>query len=276
LAINRAVDNGIVAVVAAGNSGPRRYTIGSPGAAEKAITVGAMADVGEKGFSLADFSSRGPTADGRTKPDIAAPGVNIMAARANTTSSYISYNGTSMATPFTAGTVALMLDANPNLTPTQVKNIITSTALDWGTSGKDIDYGFGRLDTYAAVKSAGNFSGTNISVPDHMYTSGTINTSRRSDYYSFTLDSTTYPVAITMIMPNWTSSSNPDFDIYLYNPSGTAVASSTTVSRQETINFTPTVTGTYTIRVYSYSGTGSYYFDLSADGSNLVLYGNDQ
>jgi len=276
LAVNNAFDNGIAVLVAAGNSGPGKYTIGSPGAAEKAITVGAMADIGEKGFNLAYFSSRGPTADGRIKPDIAAPGVNIMAAKANTASSYVSYSGTSMATPFTAGTVALMLDANPGLTPTQIKNIITSTSHDWGNSGKDIDYGYGRLDTYDAVMSAGNFNGTNIAVPDHMYSSDAINTSKKSDYYEFTLDSANYPIAITMVMPNWASSTNPDFDVYLYDPSGTSVASATGTTRQETINFTPVVTGKYTIRVYSYAGTGSYFFDLSADGSNLVLTGNEQ
>ena len=112
LAVNRAVDAGIVVVVAAGNSGPKTYTIGSPGAATKAITVGAGADLGKKGFFLADFSSRGYTADGRVKPDIFAPGYQIMAARSGTSNGYVAYSGTSMATPFLAGTVALMLDAN--------------------------------------------------------------------------------------------------------------------------------------------------------------------
>ena len=275
LAVNNAFDNGIVVLVAAGNAGPGKYTIGSPGAAEKAITVGAMADVGEKGFSLAYFSSRGPTADGRIKPDIVAPGVNINAAKANSTNGYISYNGTSMATPFTAGTAALMLDANPSLTPTQVKSIITTTALEWGPTDKDIDYGNGRLDSYAAIKSAGSFSGTNISIPNLMYASGTLGAKAKSDYYEFNVDNTSYPVAITLVMPNWTRFNNPDFDVYLYNPSGTLVASATSSTRQETINFTPTVTGIYTIRVYSYTGTGSYFFDLSTGGSSLVLTGDD-
>lgn len=98
-AVNRAADAGIIPVVAAGNSGPARYTIGSPGAAAKAITVAAMADPNELGFGLASFSSRGPTRDERVKPDIAAPGVAIMAPKANTTSQYVAYSGTSMATP---------------------------------------------------------------------------------------------------------------------------------------------------------------------------------
>ncbi|MGB7604726.1 MAG: S8 family serine peptidase [Lutisporaceae bacterium] len=276
LAVNNAVENGIVCFVAAGNEGPAKYTIGAPGAAANAITVGNMADVGEKGFYLAYSSSRGPTADGRIKPDIVAPGVNIMAATANSTNGYQVMSGTSMATPFTAGTAALMLDANPNLTPAQIKNTIATTAIDWATSGQDIDYGYGRLDAFAAVKLAGNYTtGTNIAVPAHMYTSGTINTVRKSDYYTFNVTNTSYNINISLIMPNWTGSSTPDFDIYLYNPSGTQVASGTGSTRQESISFTPTTTGTYKIKVYSYAGTGSYFFDISAGGSGLVLTGND-
>ena len=62
--------------VAAGNSGPEQYTIGSPAAAAEAITVGNMIDTGKGGFALEPSSSRGPTADGRVKPDLCAPGTN--------------------------------------------------------------------------------------------------------------------------------------------------------------------------------------------------------
>ncbi len=275
VAVNNAVNAGIVCCVAAGNEGPAKYTIGAPGAAANAITVGATRDVGENGFSLAYFSSRGPTADGRTKPDIASPGYYITAAEANSTNAYVSMSGTSMATPFTAGTAALMFDANPNMTPAQVKSIITSTAVDFGPSGMDVDYGYGRLDGYAAIKSAGSYTGTNIVVPNHMYTSSNIATAKKSDYYTFTVTDITSPIAISLIMPNWTSSRTPDFDLYLYNPSGTSVASGTGSTRQETINFKPTVAGTYQIKVYSYAGTGNYFFDLSAGGSTLTQTSND-
>ncbi|EOC99582.1 S8 family serine peptidase [Caldisalinibacter kiritimatiensis] len=274
LAVNNAVDNGITVVVAAGNAGPAKYTIGSPGAAEKAITVAAMADVGELGFNLTDFSSRGPTADGRTKPDVSAPGYNITAPEANSSNGYITYSGTSMATPFTAGTVALMLDANPSLSPTEIKNILMNTAEDWGPSGKDIEYGMGRLDGYEAIETAGNFNGSNLATPNHIYASETLSGSQASDIYEFTVNNTNYPVAVTLIMPNWTSSwfsTDPDFDVYVYDPSGNTVGSSTTTKRQENVNFTPTQTGTYTIEVYSYSGDGSYFFDLSTGGSSLTL-----
>lgn len=258
LAVNRAVDAGLTVVVAAGNAGPGKYTIGSPGAAEKAITVAAMADLGEKGFSLASFSSRGYTADGRVKPDIAAPGVNITAAKSGTTSGYVTYSGTSMATPFTSGTVALMLDANPSLSPPQVKNILSGTAQDWGPSGKDIEYGFGRLDGYRSVAQAGGWSGTGPAVPSHLYKGGTLSYGGDADTYTLNVTTTAFPVAVTLIMGG-----TQDFDLYLYDPNGNLVSRSEGTTRQETIGFTPTGTGNYTVEVYDYSGSGSYYFDAS-------------
>jgi len=269
LAVNRASDSGITVVVAAGNSGPAKYTIGSPGAAEKAITVAAMADVGELGFNLAYFSSRGPTADGRIKPDIAAPGYNITAAKANSINGYVTYSGTSMATPFTAGTVALMLNANENLTPYDIKNIIISTAKNWGPSGKNIDYGAGRLDAYEAIKTAGRFTGTNISIPNHYYANSSLPGARYSDIWSFNVTNTSYPIAVSLIMPDW-SNGNPDFDIYLYDSNGTLLQSSTSTKRQETITYMPSKTGTYYLKVYSYRGSGNYYFDLSVGGDSLT------
>lgn len=262
-AVNNAVAAGIVAVVAAGNSGPGTCTVGSPAAAANAITVGAMADPGEGGFYLADFSSRGPTLDGRLKPDVAAPGVSITAAKARSGNGYVTYSGTSMATPFVAGTVALMLDANPSLTPSQVKSDITSTAQGWGPAGPDVDYGFGRLQAYEAVKLAGGFTGTGPAVPVHGYSSGSLGFSGDSDLWSLSVTSTAYPVAVTLIMPNW-SGGRPDFDLYVYDPSGALVGYSEGTRRQETVHFQPTKTGTYTIEVYSYSGSGSYFFDTSA------------
>ncbi|WP_024834679.1 S8 family serine peptidase [Ruminiclostridium josui] len=268
VAINKAFNAGIVPVVAAGNSGPGKATIGSPGAASKALTVGAFGDLGEKGFFLANFSSRGLTADGRVKPDIAAPGYQITAAKANSTNKYVAYSGTSMATPFVAGTAALIFDANPSLTASQAVNIITSTAQDWGPAGQDLDYGFGRLDSYAAVKQAGNFTGTGPAVPNHIYKADSLANSKSYDEYTITIPNTTYPIAITLIHPNWTSSQ--DFDLYLYNPSGTEVAASETSKRQETISYTPTTAGTYKIKVLSYKGSGSYFFDVSSGASTIT------
>ncbi len=265
LEVNQAVSNGIVTCVAAGNSGPGAYTIGSPAAAANAITVGAMADVGEKGFFQASFSSRGPTADGRIKPDVSAPGYNITSADYSNNTGYVTYSGTSMATPFVAGTAALMLQANPSLTPADVKTKLTSTAIHWGNNtGPNNDYGYGRMDGWAAIKSAGGYTtGSNIVTPSHSYVSGSLAGTGQSNYTTVNVTNTSRPLAVTLIVPS--ASYSKDFDLYVYSPSGSLVGSSETTTRQETVSFMPTTTGTYQIEVYSYSGSGSYFYDQSVN-----------
>lgn len=170
-----------------------------------------MADVSESGFSLASFSSRGPTRDERMKPEISAPGVNISAPKANSTNQYVAYSGTSMATPYVSGVIALMLDANPGLSVAQVREILRTTAQDWGPAGQDVDYGWGRLDGFAAVKRAGSYAGgTAPAVPGHVTFTGTLNAGKAE--HSFTVSDTAYPVAVTLIMPGWTGSNSPDFE----------------------------------------------------------------
>ncbi|MGH9923158.1 MAG: S8 family serine peptidase, partial [Nitrososphaerales archaeon] len=265
LAINNAVSNGIVAAVAAGNSGPKTCTIGSPGAAQNAITVGAMADIGELGFSIASFSSRGPTADNRIKPDVAAAGVSITAAQSGTTTGYTTLSGTSMATPFVAGVVALMLDANPSMTPADVKTRIMSTAVDFGPAGIDVDYGAGRLDAYEAVNNALSIASLgNIVVPTHTFISDSLGGTGSTDTWSINVADISYPISIAMIMTSWSSSSSPDFDIELYSAGGTLIAISDGTTRQETIKVPVSTTGIYTLEVYSYTGSGPYFVDISS------------
>lgn len=160
---NAVVDLGKIMVVAAGNSGPRQATIGSPGAADKVITVGASTDQD----SVARFSSRGPTADGRVKPDLVAPGSKIVAARAAGTSvgqivddHYTGASGTSMSTPHVAGLCALMLRADRSLGPSDLKKMLMATSVDINSTelelyeaDKNIQ-GDGRVDALTAVKYA--------------------------------------------------------------------------------------------------------------------------
>jgi serine protease AprX len=274
-AVNNAHAAGLVVAVAAGNSGPGTCTIGSPGAAAHALTVGAMADTAAGGFGQASFSSRGPTADGRIKPDVSAPGVAIASAQAGTTNGYVTYDGTSMATPFVAGVALLMRDANAGLTPQHVKDAITTTAVDWarggdnrtaGSTGPDIDYGAGRLDAYAALAKAGAPLTAAPPAPKHDLYGGTLSATGAAVDYKLSVGDTTSPLAATLLIPaiSGASASSPDFDLYLYDPAGSLVARAETVSRQEAISYRPASTGTYTLRVRSYSGSGGYFVDVSA------------
>jgi subtilisin family serine protease len=153
--VNWATNQGVVCVVAAGNSGSQMYTITSPGVTELAITVGAST----KNDLIPSFSSRGPTSDNRIKPDIVAPGVDIVAARASNTfmgtsisQYYTRASGTSMATPHVAGAVALLLDAHPSWTPNKIKRALTNYAQD--INSNVFDQGSGRLDVCRAANAS--------------------------------------------------------------------------------------------------------------------------
>ncbi len=89
---------------------------------------------------------------GLLKPDVIAPGPNTRTTALS--SGYMTFSGTSAATPHVAGAMALVAQANPNLTPEQMSMILETTAVDLGPAGKDNVYGAGRLDCYAAVQAA--------------------------------------------------------------------------------------------------------------------------
>ncbi|NED95243.1 S8 family serine peptidase [Phytoactinopolyspora alkaliphila] len=141
-------------VVAAGNMGPQDESVTSPGAATEALTVGAVT----KDDRIADFSSRGPrVGDGALKPEIVAPGVDIVAARASGTSlgnlldeHYTSLNGTSMAAPHVAGAAAILAQQRPDLGGRDLKNRLISTSQP--LEGVRLPHqGAGRLDVMSAV-----------------------------------------------------------------------------------------------------------------------------
>lgn len=132
-AVKEAKNAGLIVVAAAGNSGPEPRTIVSPGISPDVITVGAIDDkrtIDPSDDEIARFSSRGPTNEGLTKPDLVAPGVNINSLSHIEEDGYISMSGTSMATPLISGTVALLLNKYGNLSPDQVKEKLINACID--------------------------------------------------------------------------------------------------------------------------------------------------
>lgn len=312
-ALSQAVDNavlnhGIPAVIAAGNSGDGPETVGSPGAAQGAITVGAAVKVAD-GPRLAWFSSRGPTLDGRLKPDVVSPGVDITAANANTGSGYVALSGTSMATPFTAGVVALMLDCNGALTPSQIKSTLGSTATDLGTAGADNNWGNGLIDGYEAVASACSGSGE-MALPTHNHVEGTVPTSG-SYTHTFTVgtDGVGKPISATVLIQGQLICSfgfpgfcfiwewSPDLDARLIGPGNNVLWTSEcplagecgTVGQTEAITATANQAGEYRVEIYAFTGPpnnglgGGFVMDLfygpvggpPPPTNNLPVAGND-
>ena len=160
IAANMAVERGVVVVVAAGNeAGSSWHYITAPADADGVITVGSV------GISVEDerlpviavSSSRGPTADGRIKPDVVAPGQGIVVADVRG-GDYKRSSGTSFASPIVSGVCALLLQANPQWSPDDVLSALRSSALDLGEAGPDTVYGWGHIQAFSA-------SGLRISTP---------------------------------------------------------------------------------------------------------------
>nr|WP_221382865.1 S8 family serine peptidase [Actinoplanes polyasparticus] len=147
-------ETGALFVIAAGNTGDGANTIGSPGTAATALTVGAV----DKTDRLAPFSSRGPRREnGAVKPDITAPGVDIVAARAAGTDAgtpagqyYTALTGTSMATPHVAGSAILLAQQHPDWKAGRLKATLMSAA-EPQPDGNAFQQGAGRVDVERAI-----------------------------------------------------------------------------------------------------------------------------
>lgn len=296
-AVNNASAAGILPVVSAGNSGPTACSVGDPGSAEDALTVANMYDPSEGGYTLAHSSSRGPTADGRLKPDIAAPGSEITSAAANTPDGYKTLSGTSMSSPFVAGVALLVLEENPSLTPAEVKQVLMQTAVDWGrgaggapsslpgvnvfsdfgfvmadpgsravgaagSTGRDIDYGAGRLDAYRALEAAGAPLADAPAAPGHELLEGELASDEDVDSFEVEVPDGRLPLAMTLIVAEGQSnlreqtafSSGSVFlpespTLVVRDPAGAPVAGQQRSGRQITVSDTSVLPGDYTVEV---------------------------
>ncbi|OKP83191.1 hypothetical protein A3842_09330 [Paenibacillus sp. P3E] len=146
-AVEKAVKAGLTVVIAAGNSGPGRKTIESPGISPSAITVGAVDDrrtLTQKDDRITFYSSRGPAPCGKIKPDLVAPGESVISLRApgsqlarnfpylRSGQQYFVLSGTSISTPIVSGAAAQLLQSCPSLSPCQVKARLKKNAFRLG------------------------------------------------------------------------------------------------------------------------------------------------
>ena len=291
-AADAAVAAGKVVVVAAGNEGDAPGTISSPGVATDVITVGAASDPStlagpsdtDAGLYLAGFSSRGPTTNPAApqKPDVVAPGISVMSAQSGTSAGYVALSGTSMATPFVAGVVALGLEAAPAATPAQLKQALRSSARDAGPAGPDNDWGAGLVDARSFLSALGAAPAGTAPWQAQQLVTGSVGSGATADF-PFTVATAGHPLGVTLRTTNGSSTCvlpvgndcwygyewAPDIDVYLVNPSGSVVAMSRCMleatndncgapGRFETLGIASAVAGTWTLRVESYSGAGSF------------------
>jgi len=158
----RLVDSGVVVVAAAGNHGYQdnsvggqdnyiAYSITDPGNADKIITVGSTHKSMPFDYGVSFFSSRGPTGDGRLKPDLVAPGERIRGPLLK--NGWGSLDGTSMAAPHVSGAAAMLMARYPELkgNPARIKRILCETATDLGRERNF--QGHGMLDVLRALQS---------------------------------------------------------------------------------------------------------------------------
>lgn len=166
IAAKHAASLGIIVCNAMGNEGPSPGSLVAPADADSIISVGATDSLG----NIAYYSSRGPTYDGRPKPEVCAQGSSIYLANWNGTNTYSRGSGTSFATPLVAGACALILEAHPDWTPMQVREALMMTA-DRAANPDSNTYGWGVINTWAAM----HYNHTGVSQrPGHEFLPRTI------------------------------------------------------------------------------------------------------
>jgi serine protease AprX len=243
---NQLAAAGIVPVVAAGNNGPTLGSMESPGVARWALTAGAE-KANSAGNDVAEFSSRGPTADGRTKPDVLTPGVDILGVEADAkTPSYVFNSGTSFSAPFLSGLAALALEANPSLRPSgtacdpvadpttcpdgvvdstmraPLTDLAHSTASDWGAPGPDDETGWGVLHAWPFLAAADHSNAGGPHYPQHVVREGTV-----PDLGESLLPITVrahHTVTVGLTMPSVNPWSGPFYGLFALDGHGSPVA----------------------------------------------------
>ena len=270
-------------VVAAGNEGSDAQTVESPGVAKNALTVGAVLDYGDLTVGdVATQSSRGPTGDGRMKPNVVAPGYWITSTDAGSTNAYITKGGTSMATPHVTGIAATLMHHYPELqlNPALMRAHLMATAIGHeGATGKSNDYGLGRISGYPAHWTHPNSDGWST-----YWSSGYVNSSGYQ-YRDITVPSGTHRLVVVMTWDEPPASAGAsravlyDLDLWIsYNgdcpdPRGLcgAYASASSLDNVEYVVIDNPPAGTYRLKVAPFNASTLWLpYGLAA----MVIRGN--
>ncbi len=149
-AAETAAGKGVIVVNSAGNEGGTAWNIiGAPADGPNVIAIGAVFSNG----GLVGFSSRGPTADGRIKPDVLAMGASVRVVSVGSTTQYTFSSGTSFSCPLIGGVVAQILSAHPETTPQQMMNALRTTASNAAAPNNNLGYGI--VNAKAAITALG-------------------------------------------------------------------------------------------------------------------------
>jgi|GEM_PF-1014098 len=301
-AVTNWINAGIFPNFSNGNAGPAAGTVSDPANYPNSFGVGASCwrtGASPSGYScnpnrvnsVVSFSSRGPSpVDGGLKPQVIAPGHDVVSSIGPGPSTYASYDGTSMAAPHTAGTIALLLSKNRSLTVQQLKDVLTNTAFfDSSFMGvrPNNNFGYGRIDALAAISSVtatnGYVLGRVVDSGGAPVTNASISTSgagsfsalvNANGYFTFTVGAGTYTLqakkygfttgtATVTVMVGMTSTQNftltaaPTASVSgnVTGPGGTPISATVQVSPAPLAPLTNTSSYSFTLAQGSYTIT---------------------
>jgi type VII secretion-associated serine protease mycosin len=244
-AIGYARSKGVVVVAAAGNY----RTSGSPTtypAADAGVIAVASTDSADR---YSSFSNQG------SYVDIAAPGSNILSTFPAAMGGYVSYSGTSMASPHIAAVAALLIADRPALSPDQVELAMQTSAADLGTAGKDTDYGYGRVDAAAALAALGPAATPPTDDP-------TASPSAVTPTPTASVTPTVTPTVVPTVEPTVSPSAEPTV-----TPTAEPTATPTAEPTVPPVRVRPVVTSTAVSQRVAYGTTTTTTFTVTAQGT---------
>ncbi|MEM7037601.1 MAG: S8 family serine peptidase, partial [Bacteroidota bacterium] len=268
IASDNASNAGVIVVAGVGNEGPGYFTIGSPAASEEAISVGAVDNAG----TIANFSSRGPSRHTfGLKPDIVAPGVNVVSTVPQ--GNFLSLSGTSMASPHVAGVAALLRSIYPNRSPREIKSMIMQSATDVGYDV--LTQGQGLVDVCSAEQVNGAI--TPGSLDFGLVDCGQSSTLQKTlTFHNYSGSNQTYNLSLsTSNLPTGASVSLSTSSVNVA-PGGTATAL-LTLTTTSALPFANTPTQTYIGEVLATQGGTNYTvpFSFSKKHSQEIHFDDD-